>query len=834
MASRCNGTNHKPDQCKYKDATCNKCGRKGHISPACNQQQRLSQQLKKQRGRAKLHQVEEEEIDIDSLFKLDVHDTGTNREPIWLQPIVNGRKVRMELDTGSGVSIIPMEMKDTLFPKDTVYESDLKLKYSNETLLPEGYIKCKVNIHGQEKDLKLYVMRKGKVPLFGREWLYALKLDWTEIWNLNLDRVAQLKNKYKDVFDRDLGKVKDLKAKLKLKPASKPKFVKARSVPFAMEPQIEEELDRLVKDGVLEKVDTSEWATPIVPVPKKEGIRICGDFKVTINPLMEVDQHPLPKIEDLFASLGKGKSFSKIDLINAYLHVEIDEDSKQYLTTSTHKGLFRYNRLVFGIASAPAIFQRLIEQVVGDIPNVEVILDDMIVTGQDDNEHLETLEKVLSRLSEYGLKVNAEKCAFIIDKVLFCGHEITKDGLHKTTEKINAIKDAPPIKNVRDLRSFLGLVHPSKGISATTAARLQRYALFLSGYQYDIVYRYTKQHGNCDSLSRLPLETSNVLEADETDVFFSKQLDTLPFSSDQVALETKCDIILSNVLEYVAKGKPMNSYHMSAVYQPFMNRQSQISVHQGCLMWGLRVVIPYSLRNSAVQELHSGHLGIVKMKSLVRSYVWWPGIVKDLEGIAQSCYGCLTAKPSPPEAPIHPWEYLNRPWTRVHVDFAGPFMGHMFLVIVGSYSKWPIVKIMNKTSTRKTIEILRATFAEFGLCDELDSVLIRDYRDNEKWIPGVVKTKTGPVSYNVEIYTGVTWRRHADQLRAANVTPAGSPEIFIDPVIPSTQSKSSVESSGPTSPQKAKVTTLTPKEPPPVVELRRSSRTVKKCVLMDL
>ncbi|XP_053388445.1 uncharacterized protein K02A2.6-like [Mercenaria mercenaria] len=262
-------------------------------------------------------------------------------------------------------------------------------------------------------------MRKGKVPLFGREWLYALKLNWTEIWNLNLDRVAQFKNKYKDVFDRDLGKVKNFKAKLKLKPESTPKFVKARKVPFVMKPQIEEELDRLVKDGVLEKVDTSEWATPIVPVPKKEGIRICGDFKVTINPLFEVDQHPLPKIEDIFASLGK----------------------------------------------APAIFQRLIEQAVGDSNNVEVILDDTIVTGQDDNEHLETLEKVQSRLSEYGLKMNVEKCAFMNDKVVFCAHDITKDGLHKTTEKINAIKDAPPIKNVRDLRSFLGqnlatVLHP--------------------------------------------------------------------------------------------------------------------------------------------------------------------------------------------------------------------------------------------------------------------------------------------------------------------------------------------------------------------------------------
>ena len=143
---------------------------------------------------------------------------------------------------------------------------------------------------------------------------------------------------------------------------SQPQFRKARQVPYSLRPKVDEELKRLQGEGILSKVEWSDWATPIVPVPKQDGsVRICGDFKGTINPTLQAEQYPLPRIEDIFAHLAGGKKFSKIDLRQAYHQIELEEESKKYLTINTSMGLFQYNRLVFGIISAPAIWQRTMD-----------------------------------------------------------------------------------------------------------------------------------------------------------------------------------------------------------------------------------------------------------------------------------------------------------------------------------------------------------------------------------------------------------------------------------------------------------------------------------------
>ena len=171
------------------------------------------------------------------------------------------------------------------------------------------------------------------------------------------------------MFSAELGKLKDKKGKLILKENCSPKFMKARPVPYSLKDKIDKELDKLMEQGVIEKVSTSEWATPIVPVPKANGdIHLCGDYKVTVNPMLETEQYPLPRINDLFASLSGGQHFSKIDLKNAYLQIEMNEESKKLLTINTHRGLFRYNRLVFAIASSPTIFQKTFEQVMQGVP----------------------------------------------------------------------------------------------------------------------------------------------------------------------------------------------------------------------------------------------------------------------------------------------------------------------------------------------------------------------------------------------------------------------------------------------------------------------------------
>ncbi|XP_041931246.1 LOW QUALITY PROTEIN: uncharacterized protein K02A2.6 [Alosa sapidissima] len=254
--------------------------------------------------------------------------------------------------------------------------------------------------------------------------------------------------------------VEGIKGKIPLKDGAQATFHKARPVPYAIRPVVGKELDRLEADGILSRVDWSPWATPVVPVVKKNGtVRLCGDFKVTINPALQVEQYQLPRIKDIFAFLIFGQRFSKVDLAEAYLQMEMEEDSKKFLTINTIKVLYRYNRLVFGVASAPAIWQRAMDQVLQGVPGTQCYLDDIIVTGATDTEHLENLRQVLKRLEDYGLRARRDKCEFLKSSVTYCGHTIDANGLHKCQEKVQAVLKAPRPQDVSQLRSFLGFVN---------------------------------------------------------------------------------------------------------------------------------------------------------------------------------------------------------------------------------------------------------------------------------------------------------------------------------------------------------------------------------------
>ena len=189
-------------------------------------------------------------------------------------------------------------------------------------------------------------------------------------------------------------------------------------------------------------------------------IRICGDYKQTVNRAAKTDAYPLPRIEDLFAFLTGGQLFTKLDLAHAYQQVPLDKDSQLVTTINTHKGLYCYNRLPFGIASAPAIFQRAIEAILqGIIPHVCVYLDDILVTGVNSDDHLQTLEAVLTKLEEAGIRLKHSKCSFMLPSLEYLGHKISSKGLQPTSQKVKAIHEAPAPKDVSQLKSFLGLLN---------------------------------------------------------------------------------------------------------------------------------------------------------------------------------------------------------------------------------------------------------------------------------------------------------------------------------------------------------------------------------------
>ena len=121
------------------------------------------------------------------------------------------------------------------------------------------------------------------------------------------------------------------------------------------------------------------------------------------------------------------------------------------MTINTHKGLYRYNRLLFGIASAPAIWQRTMDQVLNGLGGVQCMLDDMIITGSSDEMHLHNLRNVLQRLQNYGLRTKLQKCYYLKEKVTYCRHEISAEGLRKMPDKIQAVRETLTPKNVKEL-----------------------------------------------------------------------------------------------------------------------------------------------------------------------------------------------------------------------------------------------------------------------------------------------------------------------------------------------------------------------------------------------
>lgn len=231
-------------------------------------------------------------------------------------------------------------------------------------------------------------------------------------------------------------------------------------MPFALKSKIDAEIDRLTGLGILVPVKYSDYATPIVPVLKDNGkVKIAGDYSITLNKDLCIEKYPMPRIEEVFAKLGGGKQFTKIDLSNAYNQFELDNESQLLTTISTHRGLLKYSRLVYGLANAPAIFQRTMETLLLGIEGVSCWLDDVCITAPTKELHMARLREVLDRLRDAGLKLQREKCEYFKENVTYLGFVIDKSGLRSCPKKVRAIKEAPRPSNVLEVKRFFGVTN---------------------------------------------------------------------------------------------------------------------------------------------------------------------------------------------------------------------------------------------------------------------------------------------------------------------------------------------------------------------------------------
>ena len=508
---RCLGP-HQADRCPHRQATCYACGKMGHIKRACKSkrpvmeksfqanrsqgkagakessqdrgrgsqvgssknrmQNHQSPRKRSQRSNRSTHMIETETENNDNGKASSAELYTVEGEDLDSVPTVefniSDNVIPFVVDTAAAVSVISEKEYRNSLCHIPLQRSSMKLTgYGRHQIPVLGRIQVRVQYKSSAYYLPLVVVQGDNVALMGRNWLRRVRIDWGELFEVGLSSqtpdlqevLAQHGNVFKPSGPGD--RIREFQAEVKVKEDVQPTFCKARPVPYAQLEVVEKELDRLEKAGMIRKVKNSKWAAPIVVVPKSDGsVRLCGDYKQTVNKVLEEDTYPLPTCEDLFANLAGGKVFSKIDLSNAYLQLELTDKSKELLTIHTHKGLYQYNRLPFGVSTAPAVFQSVMDQVLGGMQSQGVCcyLDDILISSRNEEEHVQTLNEVLKRLGEYGIKAKKEKCSFMVPRVVYLGHEIDGNGVHPTKEKIEGISEAKRPENVDELRTFIGII----------------------------------------------------------------------------------------------------------------------------------------------------------------------------------------------------------------------------------------------------------------------------------------------------------------------------------------------------------------------------------------
>lgn len=853
--------------CEYKSHKCGLCKKIGHKDGFCGSASKKPDGEKKQ--------FVKQPKKNQQIFHVSKINAASRRR--FTNVDINGVTVSLQLDSASDITIISESTWRILGSPMRRETGEAASNASGGALKLVAEVPCLASMNGKTAQCRCFISNISHLNVLGIEWFDIFGLWDVPIRSLcaqiktsvpssapervSTQTVTDIQSQFADVFAEELGTCTKTEAKLHLKPGARPVYRTKRPVPYAALEAVEAELDRLEDSGVLSKVEFSEWAAPIVVVKKADGgIRICADFSSGLNDALETNRHPLPLPDDIFATLAGGTVFSNIDLADAYLQVAVHADSKHLLTVNTHRGLYRYNRLCFGVKASPGIFQEIMDAMLADMEGVVSYLDDVIVVGHTLAEHDRNLAAVLQRIREWGFRLRADKCRFRMKELRYLGFIIDANGRRPNPDKVAAIVKMPVPNDVSTLRAFIGMVnyygqflrnltelrapfdklltkdakfvwsddcqqsfeevkallqsdlllthfdptqeirvaadassyglgavifhrfadgtekaiaHASrsmsaaernygqvekealaivfamkkfhkmlfgrrfylstdhkpllavfgakKGVPAHTANRLQRWALLLLAYDFVIDHVASTKFGNADALSRLigqctPEDEDWViatvqLEADVQRVLV-EAVRNIPVTANEIAEHSKRDATLRKLASYQETGWP--TLINDATLQKLHRRRDAITCVSGCMFYSDRVIIPFQLQSRVLKQLHEGHPGMVRMKALARSFVFWPDIDEHIETLVRTCQRCASAAKAPVKSTLASWPIPSKPWSRLHMDYAGPFQGHNFLIVVDALTKWPEVFIMASTTSSATIKQLRELFARFG------------------------------------------------------------------------------------------------------------------------
>ena len=463
---------HKGDQrnCPARNFNCEACYKQGHYTKLCrstgekgSDKHELWHKKRSVRNvNTESSDSEQENSDIEYAHALN---NGDAKLPL-VTVHINGRQVKMLIDTGASVNIID----ETTWRSQFMGPKLLPLNKAHITLVPYGSKqkiqvmgKCEVKIeHGANKIHSTIYIVKGK---------YGCLLGYKSATDLSLISMVQrvdttpledtIHHKFPKLFS-GIGKLKGVKVKLHIDPAVQPTAISHRRVPFHLRAKVEAKLKELEEQDIIERVEgPTPWVSTIVTPPKPNDpsdIRLCVDMRGP-NRAIQRERHVTPTIEEVLADLNGAKLFSRLDLNNGYHQLLLDESSRYITTFSSHIGLWRYKRLNFGISCASEIFQNTIRITLQGLEGVLNVSDDILVYAGNQDQHEKRLRAVLERLQQRGLTLNGKKCQFAQTSLTYLGYRFNSDGVSVDPSKVEDISRATAPTNPTQVRSFLGLAN---------------------------------------------------------------------------------------------------------------------------------------------------------------------------------------------------------------------------------------------------------------------------------------------------------------------------------------------------------------------------------------
>ncbi|CAB3376128.1 Hypothetical predicted protein [Cloeon dipterum] len=684
LCSGC-GRRHERSECTFKDVECFACKKRGHIA----------------REEEESDEGQEEAV-TNYLLQIEARPNAKQKK-IELRIPLAGRELTMEVDTGATYSLIGWPTFVEYFPDvNCLQPSEVKMKAwgQNGDIRAAGKVVVQLQPKGKPPVmLDLLVMEKEGPALIGRNWFKPLgiSVDVPElIFAQTRPRVSKTVevpqvfhmtqlppefSEFADVFEPGLGRYKGAPVHIPLKPEAKPRQLPARNVPFGLREKAGKALDELERKKVIEKVMFSEWATPVVYVEKGDSVRLCADFSATVNPACASADFPLPSMDQLISGVKPGSHFAKIDLADAYLQFEVDEESSKLLTISTHKALefLGYSFTPEGVRPTPGKLKALEEMRVPE--NVEelrawlgLLKKGVPFTWSDKcQEAWNCLKSILMkrfalayfdpakplRLACDGSKKGVGAVLSQLDET---GNEIEVEALSIVwaVKKLKKYLWGLQFELVTDHKPLLGIFAKGKPMAEDLPSKMKRLSL------------------PC---------TEEEDEEEESRIAFLQIIE----NKDQLSLQT---------------------------FQDETKWDEKLQLVYNCILQE-RAVVPSRLRARVLELLHSNHFGQTRMKALARQFFWWPQMDEDITRMSACCQPCALFNRAPAKAPIIPWSVPHRPWGRVHLDFFEVSRGKTFIVAADGLSGWIDAEATKNMDTETAIKFCRKLFRVQGLCDIL-------------------------------------------------------------------------------------------------------------------